>query len=176
MTLQPELMNAILSMDSYNRGYEAGIVFGNNSGTNNYSLDSTGTQIGNATITINSQIFQESGDRVDDDIGFYALAYQIKDSSGNVVDNVIAYRGTDGPNPIPDDSDVTNGWLLGAGNYNATQGTMAVNFYKEVAKQIGGADVDLQAVNISTTGHSLGGGFAGFIAVNDNNQGIRTAA
>ncbi len=166
MTINSNLMNAILSMDAYNRGYNAAIEI--------YPEDQTDNKfLGTAKIVKNSSVVFNDSDQA---IGFYALAYQIKDSSGNVVDNVIAYRGTDGPNPIPDDSDVTNGWLLGAGNYNATQGTMAVNFYKEVAKQIGGADVDLQAVNISTTGHSLGGGFAGFIAVNDNNQDIRKAA
>ena len=36
MALSPNLMKAILSMDSYNRGYEAGIVFGTNPGDNNY--------------------------------------------------------------------------------------------------------------------------------------------
>ena len=35
MTTNPTLMKAILSMDAYNRGYNAGIIFGNNPGSNN---------------------------------------------------------------------------------------------------------------------------------------------
>ncbi len=46
------LMNAVLSMDSYNRGYDAAIKFGNENGTN--SSDNDGVQIGEATISYNS--------------------------------------------------------------------------------------------------------------------------
>ena len=69
MALQPELMKAILSMDAYNRGYEAGIVFGNNPGDNNYSEDTPGIKIGTA------EIYLPKGDAASQNIGFYALAY-----------------------------------------------------------------------------------------------------
>ena len=39
------LFNAILAMDSYNRCYDASIVFGENPGDNNYSLDTAGVEI-----------------------------------------------------------------------------------------------------------------------------------
>lgn len=35
--MNSNLFKAILAMDSYNRGYGAGIIFGNSPGTNNYS-------------------------------------------------------------------------------------------------------------------------------------------
>ena len=48
MTLKKELFDAILAMDSYSRGYNADIKFGDGSG--DYSLDTPGIQIGEATI------------------------------------------------------------------------------------------------------------------------------
>ncbi len=52
--MNQDLFKAILAMDSYSRGYDAGIVFGSNPGTNNYSLDTPGAQLRNATIIDNS--------------------------------------------------------------------------------------------------------------------------
>lgn len=93
--MNPILFKAILSMDAYNRGYDAGIKFGNLSGNN--SDDSFGIQIGNAQIITNSAIFTQGGNRIDDDIGFYGIAYQAKDANGNVTETIISYRGTDQP-------------------------------------------------------------------------------
>ena len=45
MTLEPELINAILSMDAYNRGYDA-------------SIKLTGTSLGNATISTDSLVLE----------------------------------------------------------------------------------------------------------------------
>lgn len=99
-----ELFNAILSMDSYHRGYDQGIIL-------------TGSQIGNANLDIDSLILGTSnvdGDTVRNDslIGFYALAYDIGGAG-----KIIAYRGTDYPsnsdNLIPDD--IWNGWGTGGG-------------------------------------------------------------
>ena len=44
MTISDDLFRAILAMDAYNRGYNAGIDFGANA-------DAIDTQIGNATIS-----------------------------------------------------------------------------------------------------------------------------
>ena len=63
-------------MDSYNRGYNAGINL-------------TGTQIGNGTIVIDSS--NVSLNLNDQAIGFYAIAYSYNGET------VISYRGTDNP-------------------------------------------------------------------------------
>ncbi|MGH1404910.1 MAG: hypothetical protein ACRBDL_11795 [Alphaproteobacteria bacterium] len=109
-----KLFNAILSMDSYNRGYQAGIVFGDNPGTNNYSSDIPGVQIGTAKIVDNSSAVFEGAD---DDIGFYALSYDVGGAG-----TIISYRGTD------DALDVAHGWPLGGIGASA-QGQMAIDFY-----------------------------------------------
>lgn len=70
-----ELFNAILSMDAYNRGYGASVTLSGNS-------------IGDATIGIDSSELESEG-LIDDDIGFYALAYFYEGST------IISYRGTD---------------------------------------------------------------------------------
>jgi len=75
------LFKAVLAMDSYNRGYDAGIKFGGGAGT--YSDDSVGTSIGTASISANR------GQQDAQDIGFYALAYDYNGST------IISYRGTD---------------------------------------------------------------------------------
>lgn len=125
MTISSELMKAILSLDSYNRGYGAGVIFGDNAGENDYSLDTAGTQIGTATIVLNSEIFQSNGQREDASIGFYGIAYTYNGET------VIAYRGTDDrdetdPNNQIDDN---TGWPIGAGLVGAPQANMAFAFY-----------------------------------------------
>lgn len=157
-----DLMKAILAMDAYNRGYDAGIDFRKKDGSGQPIADSdtiytdgSGThyaQIGNATV------YRTGGDSAAQAIGFYGIAYTYNGET------VISYRGTDNTSPTASDSDITNGWALGLGNYDATQATMAIEFYKSVAEQIDGPSPDLQAVDISLTGHSLGGGLAGYVA------------
>ncbi|AEP08632.1 type I secretion C-terminal target domain-containing protein [Micavibrio aeruginosavorus] len=163
MTISANLMKAILSLDSYNRGYDAGIIFGDNAGDNDYSLDAEGTQIGTATIILNSEIFQNNGQREDSSIGFYGIAYTY---NGEVV---IAYRGTDDldesdPNNQIDDN---TGWPIGAGLVGAPQANMAFAFYNSVAELLNTQgtqnNIYLDA-NISLTGHSMGGGLAGLVA------------
>lgn len=79
MAINPTLFKAILSMDAYNRGYNAGIKFGNS--TADYSTDTSRTQIGTATI------FDRKGDASALSIGFYALGYSYNGET------VISYRG-----------------------------------------------------------------------------------
>ena len=112
MTLQPELMNAILSMDAYNRGYDASIeVTGNAVGS--AQIATTVNDLGQ-TVNLDSSILNDS----DQAIGFYALAY---DYNG---ETIITYRGTD----FPEEGtlrDVVHGWTLGAGNLDSEQGQTA---------------------------------------------------
>jgi hypothetical protein len=142
MTIQPELFKAILAMDAYNRGYDAGI--------NTLPSNTDGSvKIGSA------KIIDDRGDTSAQAIGFYAVAY---DYSG---ETIISYRGTDDPiNGIWDvltSQDVWNGWSAGTGSTESRQGEMAIQFYKELA----GAGNYL-AADISLIGHYLGGGLKRF--------------
>ena len=150
MAINPIIFNAILSMDAYNRGYNAGIEFTQPEG-------SIGQRIGNYVIVNQSQVLENQQGV---NIGFYGIAYEL--SGGEII---ISYRGADDvdgiPNPLTN-LDVQHGWTLGAGNTASQQGRMAVEFYQAVA----GSGNWLSA-DISLTGHSLGGGLAGYVA-NDN--------
>ena len=184
----PTLLKAILSMDAYNRGYNAKIDL-RLKDTNGVVIEDSDTiyeennvtyyaQIGDAQVYNTSSISLDEG--ADEAAGFYGLAYQVKDENGNVIDTVISYRGTDqlpaSMNPFnwasDDVVDIVDGWITGAG-YSAGEGSqaeMAINFYKSVTEELdpAGTNVYLDA-DISLTGHSLGGGLAGYVAANDNN-------
>lgn len=128
-------------MDSYNRGYDASI---------NLPVVLNSTQLGNTTIV--ASIADDNTDAIE--IGFYALAY---DADGDGDADIIAYRGTDYPEEdtaVP--KDIFHGWSLGAGNIDSEQAQVAVEFYKAIISS-GGS-------NISLTGHSLGGGLAGYVS------------
>lgn len=115
MTISPELFMAILSMDSYNRGYNPGISDGEHV-ENDVDLglgDAVDTLVGNARII--SRVSSDP-DGEAQAAGFYAVAY---DWNG---ETVISYRGTDNPNPLAAGSDFWNGWTLGAGFPQASQG------------------------------------------------------
>ncbi len=87
MTMSPELFMSILSMDSYNRGYDAGIS----------GLSESGG-LGNATITTTLSDVLETFEADAQAAGFYAIAYQWNGET------VISYRGTDNPNPLAEGS------------------------------------------------------------------------
>ena len=114
------LMKAILSMDSYNRGYGAGVIVNGNELGNaeivQTTLDGQTVDFDSATI-----VDPDTDERLDDDIGFYALAY----SYGG--ETVISYRGTNF-NIVPSPKDVFHGWSLGNGNTDSEQGRMAAQF------------------------------------------------
>ncbi len=136
--MNSELFKAILALDSYNRSYNEGIKL-------------LGTQIGNATITMDSRIFGTlagTGIRQDANENFYAIAYNYDGGT------VISYRGTDNPQP-----DLINGWVTGAGIIGK-QAIYAARFYNEVI----GTDNPLTRNDVSFTGHSLGGGLAGLMS------------
>lgn len=138
MTISPTLMQAILAMDSYNRGYNEGLT----------GLGGVGSQVGLATITQQSDILNGS-DGVE--AGFYAVAYSYYG------DTVISYRGTD------DTSDILNGWTAAGGYSEASQVGLAIEFYEAVTGKVIGSE-DAAAENTILTGHSLGGGLAGLVA------------
>lgn len=168
MTANSNLLKAILSMDSYNRGYNAGLIFGSDSNSSE-AIDGV-TKIGNYTI------YRSSNTQAAADIGFYGIAYQV----GNEV--VIAYRGTDDGLLS---KDLSYGFGVGAGYATSgsipgsiqnpapqratpNQGDMAFEFYRAVAEQMqgGGAGINPYSpdTQITLTGHSLGGGLAGLVA------------
>ena len=166
MTIDRDLFLAILSMDSYNRGYGVGIK----------NLPTTGS-IGKETIGADSSIVKDAqGARLDIPSGFYALAYDVSTAGiAGLTGTVISYRGTDVFGGLPWKEgfwtgDVVNGWGLAIGDYTSPQVTLARQFYQSVAGTAGGADPF--AANITTTGHSLGGGLAGFVARLYRNKGV----
>ena len=135
MTLDPKLMTAILAMDSYNRGYNAGIDFGINP-------DIANIGIGNAQTTITSSILGTGVDQAD---GFYAIAYQY---NGEVV---VSYRGTDLLTGDPNrgiGGDFLNGYGVGVGVPDGPQALLAFQFYQAVKTTT--------TMDVSLTGHSLG--------------------
>jgi len=122
MSTSQKLLTAILSMDAYNRGYNAGIVFESSSiGSANVILQEN--------VGIGASQYQEWQSK-----GFYAVAYQTDYGT------VISYRGTDNPaswsnlNPWSNasGSDVWNGYGTGAGAPLTNASRLAVEFYQAV--------------------------------------------
>ncbi|MGJ8573381.1 MAG: calcium-binding protein [Hoeflea sp.] len=154
MNISPELFMAILSMDSYNRGYQSGL-----GGIDGLGSD-VGTKLGNASVLYASDSSEGSAERA---AGFYAVAYQWNG------DTVISYRGTDDDsilgNPWTSPSDVYNGWPLGGGDYTASQAQLATDFLAATTNQVTSGSVVL-------TGHSLGGGLAGYLSQLYGNEAV----
>jgi hypothetical protein len=145
MTISKDLFLAILSMDSYNRGYNVGIT-GLGDGP-----------IGNASVSAQSNT-QPGSPGVS--AGFYGIAYDTSAVSGfSAGEKTIAYRGTDSMfGTIGIGGDIWNAYGVGAGSPQGKQAELAIEFYQNVA-----AGADLQTANISLTGHSSGGGLAGLV-------------
>ena len=138
--MDENLFEAILSMDAYNRGYNAGLVFG--SDPNNSVAIPNVTQIGNYTVYATSTSAFSTG--IDQSSGFYAISYIY---NGEVI---ISYRGTASATGALD------GWGGGAGSTDTPQSELAFQFYQDVAALPG-------VTNITLTGHSMGGGLAGLV-------------
>ena len=77
MPISKDLFLSILSMDAYNRGYDAGIA----------ELGGEGSQIGNATIGRDAEQLLLRG--AAQAAGFYALSYTLGGET------IISHRGTD---------------------------------------------------------------------------------
>ncbi len=151
MTISRELMLAILSMDSYNRGYGVGLNFRQPS-----------SQIsGASTIT-----FPDSVSAGWQAAGFYALAYDMTGVADFAAgERVIAYRGSDEGRL----QDVVYGYPTAFGSPLSGQGNLAIDFARAVAGT-NAAPADI--ANITVTGHSLGAGLAGYISALYNWQGV----
>ena len=87
MTMSKDLFLSILSMDSYNRGYNPGITG---------LSDASQTQIGSAKI-LQASSSQEKSKEVA--ASFYAISYTIEEGVDGITPGttVISYRGTDEP-------------------------------------------------------------------------------
>ncbi len=146
MTIARDLFLAILALDSYNRGYNAGVA----------GLSDAGS-LGTATLTTDST--EKLGLGATQAAGFYATAY---DWNG---ETIISYRGTDNFGPFESTtagaSDIWTGWSLALGFLDGTQAESAIAFYNDV---VGQSVYDRAPASITTTGHSLGGALAGFTA------------
>ncbi len=173
------LVSSILSMDAYNRGYDAGIDL--------IDLQLGSISIGSDSIGLGNRIVNNETVRVDESFGFYSLSYDLGGGQ-----TIISYRGTDQPPTVSDaigladlaalfaypnfavgditvklanniDSlitpDVWNGWFIAGGAEESAQALLAFEFYKDV---VGGHD-NIYSANVSLTGHSLGGGLAGLV-------------
>src|ERR1700693_4510002 len=105
-----DLFLAVLSMDAYNRGNQAGLA--------GFS-DAPGTQIGNAFVVANRD------DGTARSIGFYAIAYNWNG------EKVISFRGTDSnvgfETPVLS-GDLANGYGLAIGSPYGPQAALAVDF------------------------------------------------
>lgn len=86
MTISKDLFLAILSMDSYNRGYGAGIELS----------DAVDTKIGSANISKRIQDVSDTFGTEAQAAGFYAVAYDVgaDGPAGLAGKTVISYRGT----------------------------------------------------------------------------------
>lgn len=105
--ISKDLFLSILAMDSYNRGYNAGIADEGESDANGLGETSDGSvRIGGATVSFNLGDVAETGfEQKAQDAGFYAIAYDITDPSG-IADwggetTVISYRGTNSAPSFP---------------------------------------------------------------------------
>lgn len=165
MAIDPSspLFKALLSMDSYNRGYKFAVNLGNEA-----ESEEANSHLGNVKIIANSTTFFSGG--AAEAIGFYAIAYQYVDANDQT-QTVISYRGTD-EDITPLALDVVNGYGVGAGNAATLQSRMAIEFYKQVAATINPGNPDPYAANISVTGHSMGGGFAGLVGAIYHKSGV----
>jgi hypothetical protein len=138
--MNKDLFLAILSLDSYNRGYAQGVRL--NETDKLIGQNEIGRTIGNASI-IKQSDFEAGRDGVN--AGFYALAYDVSNvtnSAGSklfgITDTVIAYRGSDYEDTgglSPFSNDILKGWAVGAGFADASQAQLALSFYSAVTQQ-----------------------------------------
>jgi hypothetical protein len=140
MPISKDLFLAILAMDSYNRGYNPGVVL----------PQSASSAIGNATLGKFTN--QQGNEQAAVAASFFAQAYELTGSYAGTDgapgltsgQTVISYRGTD---DLP--VDALTGYGTGAGSPLSTQAEMALRFYQSVA-----GTGDPRLADIALTGHS----------------------
>lgn len=140
-----DLMLSLLSMDVYNRGAEKVEPLG---GAGVYGLNGQ-TMLGNLTWLGNHKTLL--GMDFDNPISFHAEAWALNG------EKFIVYEGTD--NPLG--GDLLFGWAVGGGVSIGSQAGYAQRFYEAVT---GHSVFDGPQSNVTLTGHSLGGGLAGYVA------------
>lgn len=122
-----DLLLAILAMDVYHRGYNAGLE----RDTTESRSRVEGSQVGLWELGSDSLVLGQQGDsRLDESIGFYAQAYTLGSET------IIAYRGTDNGinNLTPTAKDQIYGYGLSIGNGTADQALMAIDFYRRARR------------------------------------------
>lgn len=158
--MSANLKLALLSLDSYNRGYGQVVKF--NPTDSELNENERGKRLGAATILSDAN---DLGG-ISRTAGFYGIAYDV---SGAGIDGlsgtVVSYRGTNANwssenlaefLATPGVRDAVNGWIVGAG-VPGGQANLALDFYNAVA------GVDPFSANVTLTGHSLGAGLAGYV-------------
>jgi hypothetical protein len=146
--MSEQLMHAILALDSYNRGYNAG-------------LEVRGLKLGDVKLVSSDP---------NQNISFFAQSYR-NEITG---EKLISYRGTDSPIPGGEGTgwekfktffspyqDGLNGFGIGRGSPFGAQATAAIEFYKSASEKTGEELGNQQ--NVTIVGQSLGGGLAGFV-------------
>ena len=129
-----DVLNALLSLDVYNRGFGAGLESRETGLTNRL--------IGEATLQNRSDFIDAPTYDRWREVGFHAEVYDTPHG------RVIAFRGTDFAPDEDFEADIENGWPLGGGNFFQPQAFMAVDLIRDVQ---GG-----EARSVALTGHSLG--------------------
>lgn len=153
---------AALALDSYQRGYFAGMADPNN--TNDGLGSDPGTVVADGTVIATASIL---GDGLIVAADFYAVAYRIGDEI------VISYRGSDHLNWPTGWNDVSIP-LFGADGHDVwqmlrgevpDQMELALEFYNRVKDISAGLPITL-------TGHSLGGALAGAVGALKNADAV----
>lgn len=151
-----EVLLSLLALDAYNRGYGQNVLL--NPSDSTVSQNEAGRQLGNATI-LNVDLPQGS-----QEVGFYAISYEWNGET------IISYRGTNFPSSLEGFIDFLNqnfigGWSIFTGFGTHTHTQFARDFYTAVTGQdFLDNQVDPGPLNVTVTGHSLGGGLAGYIS------------
>ena len=145
--MNKDVFLAILSIDSYDRGYNQGVK----------GLSDTGG-IGNATILTDSSV--ELGLPLTSGQGFYAIAYTVTGITDGTT--VIAYRGTDPSEFSQLYLDLAHGWSSFTGLGDNSQFGLARAFYGAVTHHDFPTATNLAPANVILTGHSLGAALAGY--------------
>ena len=166
--MNKDLFLAILSLDSYNRGYAKGVVV--SGAKTGVDLAEPGRRLGNAEIT--AQAISPAAIAA----GFYALAYDLTSAGiDGLTGTVIAYRGSDyedtggaGSNIFTGGNDVWKGWSAARGFPGGSQPTLALEFYKAVTRR----DPYNTPGTSTITGHSLGGELAGYVSALSGNSAV----